>query len=118
MLPYDETWKKHRTNATKVASANTSINMFDRVQEAESAHFLLNLLDSPNDLHENVRKEAGSVILKIIYGYTTKRGKDPLVELANQTMADFAEATVPGKWIVDVMPFCKLPLNTRVPPFI
>lgn len=54
------------------------------------------------------RREAGSVILKITYGYTTEaRGKDPFVDLAGKTMVQFAEATVPGKWIVDILPFCK-----------
>lgn len=56
MCPYNETWKVHRTNITKVASTNASVTMFDRVQEAESAHFLLNVLDSPNDLFDHIRK--------------------------------------------------------------
>lgn len=56
MSPYNETWKFHRKNITKVASTNTSVTMFDRVQEVESAHFLLNLLDTPNDLFDHIRK--------------------------------------------------------------
>lgn len=53
-------------------------------------------------------REAGSVITKITYGYTAEsHGKDPLVDLAGATMEDFAEATMPGKWIVDVLPFSK-----------
>jgi hypothetical protein len=48
------------------------------------------------------------VILKITYGYTTENeGLDPFVDLAQKTMAQFAEATVPGKWPVDILPFCK-----------
>lgn len=51
-------------------------------------------------------REAGSVILKIIYGYTTvPHGQDPLVELAGKTMAQFADAITPGRWSVDVFPF-------------
>jgi hypothetical protein len=68
---------------------------------------LLNLLESPDELFDHIRKEAGSVILKITYGYTTEaRGNDPLVVLACTTMEQFAEATVPGKWMVDMLPFC------------
>lgn len=53
-------------------------------------------------------REAGAVILKITYGYTTdNEGLDPFVDLAQKTMAQFAEATVPGKWPVDILPFCK-----------
>ncbi|KAF1849093.1 O-methylsterigmatocystin oxidoreductase [Cucurbitaria berberidis CBS 394.84] len=108
MSPYSETWKIHRKNITKIASTNVSISVFDRVQEVESVHFLLNLLDSPDKLFDHIRKEAGSVILKITYGYTTvAHGNDPLVDLAGKTMEQFAEATVPGKWMVDLLPFLR-----------
>lgn len=107
MSPYTDTWKIHRKNIAKVASSNVSISVFDRAQEVESVHFLLNVLDSPENLFDHIRKEAGSVILKITYGYTTTaQGSDPFVDLAGRTMGDFAEVTVPGRWMVDVIPFC------------
>ncbi|KFY66563.1 hypothetical protein V496_01988 [Pseudogymnoascus sp. VKM F-4515 (FW-2607)] len=108
MSPNNDIWKIHRKNITKVASTNTSVTMFDKVQEAESAHFLLNLLDSPNDLFDHIRREAGSVILKITYGYTAEsHGRDPFVELVGETMKGFSEAIIPGKWMVDIMPFLR-----------
>ncbi|KAH7401090.1 cytochrome P450 [Phaeosphaeria sp. MPI-PUGE-AT-0046c] len=92
MSPYTSTWKIHRKN----------------VQEAESIHLLLNLLESPDKLFDHIRKEAGSVILKMTYGYTTElHGNDPFVDLAAETMVQFAEATVPGRWMVDILPFLK-----------
>ncbi|EDU46689.1 O-methylsterigmatocystin oxidoreductase [Pyrenophora tritici-repentis Pt-1C-BFP] len=107
IIPYTEAWKIHRKNITKIASTNASIAIFDRAQEAESAHFLLNLLDTPDKLFDHIRHEAGSVILKITYGYNTApHGHDPFVDLAADTMAQFATATVPGRWMVDVLPFC------------
>lgn len=48
------------------------------------------------------------MILRITYGYRAEaHGRDPLVELAGKTMQTFAEATVPGKWLVDILPFRK-----------
>jgi hypothetical protein len=106
----NQTFKHHRRNIAKVASASTSLAMFDRVQNEEAAHFLLNVLDSPDDLFEHIRKEAGAVILRITYGYMPNaQGRDPLVDMAGQTMADFADSSVPGKWPVDVFPFRKFP---------
>jgi hypothetical protein len=82
--------------------------LFDRAQEEESVHFLLNVLDSPENLFDHIKKEAGAVILKITYGYTAEpKGKDYLVDMAGKAMHEFADATVPGRWAVDIMPFCK-----------
>ncbi|KAL1599850.1 hypothetical protein SLS60_007655 [Paraconiothyrium brasiliense] len=108
MSPYNDYWKIQRKNITKVASSNVSVTAFDRVQEEEAAHFLMNVLAEPDKLFDHIRAEAGTVILKITYGYTAEnRGKDPLVELARKAMWAFAESTVPGKWAVDIFPFLK-----------
>ncbi|KAI4950472.1 hypothetical protein J4E91_004355 [Alternaria rosae] len=108
MAPYSAEWKIQRKNITKIASTNVSVSVFDKVQETEAAHFLLNLLNSPDKLFDHIRKEAGSVILKITYGYTTVAdGNDPFVDLAAKTMEQFANATVPGKWPVDIFPFLR-----------
>jgi hypothetical protein len=115
MTPYTDTWKIHRKNITKIASTNVSLSAFNRVQEAESVHFLMDLLESPERLFDHIRKEAGSVILKITYGYTTAaRGNDPLVDLARKTLDQFTEAVVPGKWMVDILPFCKCSLSIAI----
>ncbi|KAJ4362544.1 hypothetical protein N0V83_010638 [Neocucurbitaria cava] len=52
--------------------------------------------------------EAGAVILRITYGYTPEaHGSDPLVNLVGKAMQNFADATVPGKYAVDVFPFLR-----------
>lgn len=102
---YTPTFRLHRKNVAKIAGSAVSLAVFDRVQEEDSAHFLLNMLDSPDDLFEHIRTEADAVILKITYDYTTEaRGSDALVDLAEQSMKDFAEATMPGRWLVNVLP--------------
>lgn len=108
MSQYTDIFKQHRTNIAKVAGSTTSLNVFNRVQEEESVHFLLNVLEAPDKLFDHIKKEAGAVILKIIYGYTAEaKGPDVLVDMAGKTMADFSDASVPGKWPVDIMPFRK-----------
>lgn len=103
-----EVFKTHRRNIAKVASSAATLSVFDRVQEEEAAHFLHNVLESPNDLFDHIRKEAGAVILRITYGYTPNaQGADPLVDLAGKTMEEFADASSPGRYVVDVMPFCR-----------
>lgn len=105
---YTEQFKQHRKNIAKVAGSNTSLKVFDRVQEEESIHFLQNVLESPQDLFEHIKKEAGAVILRITYGYVPEaKGNDYLVDMAVKTMHDFAESSIPGKWPVDIMPFLR-----------
>jgi hypothetical protein len=108
----DEEFKIYRKNIAKVASSKAVLSVFDRVQEEESVRFLSNVLETPENLFDHIRKEAGAVILRTTYGYTPEaHGRDPFVDMAGETMVDFADATVPGKYVVDVMPFCKLCLD-------
>jgi cytochrome P450 len=108
----NEDFKMHRRNIAKVASSAAILSVFDRVQEEESAHFLRHVLDTPDNLFDHIRKEAVAVVLKILYGYTPEaHGRDPFVDLASQTLVDFADAATPGRYVVDVMPFCKLCLR-------
>lgn len=127
LSPYNNRFRALRKNMAKVLGSQTSSARFNSLQEKEAGHFLLHILDDPNSLTEHIRKyvslpiidctskplnmllkyrEAGSVILKIAYGYTTEpHGRDPLVELAGQAMDQFGRAGVPGTWLVDMLPF-------------
>lgn len=82
MSPDNETWKIHRKNIKKVVSNNVSLAMFDRVQETESAHFILNVLESPDDLFNHIRKwvfTITSIILNIASKLTNGLTEKPVV---------------------------------------
>ena len=101
-------FRQQRRNLAKIGGSTVALAAFDRIQNEEAAHFLLNVLESPEDLYEHIKKEAGAVILRMTYGYTPNaRGPDPLVDMAEQAMRDVGLAAAPGKWTVDVLPFCK-----------
>ncbi|KAJ3962410.1 hypothetical protein N0V92_000887 [Colletotrichum tropicale] len=81
---------------------------FDDLQEAEVGHFLLHVLDNPGNLKEHIHKEAGTVALKIAYGYNADQfKKDPLLSKMNKVMDDFARSAVLGRYLVDFFPICK-----------
>jgi hypothetical protein len=47
------------------------------------------------------------VILNIAYGYRIEPfGRDHLVHLTNEALDEFGQATVPGAWLVDLIPAC------------
>ncbi|OKL57715.1 hypothetical protein UA08_06907 [Talaromyces atroroseus] len=108
LSPYNNRFRALRKNMSKVIGSQAAAAVFNPLQEKEVGHFLLHLLNDPDNLAEHIRKEAGSVILKIAYGYTTEQHKlDPLVGLAGQAMDQFAHAGVPGAWMVDIFPFLR-----------
>lgn len=55
LSPYGEYLKIHRKGITKIAGSSVSVSAFNRVQEVEAAHFLLNMLDSPEGLFDHIR---------------------------------------------------------------
>jgi hypothetical protein len=54
--PYNNNWKLQRKSIVKVATSNASVAVFDRIQEVEAAHFLVNVLGSQVDLFDHIRK--------------------------------------------------------------
>jgi hypothetical protein len=55
-----------------------------------------------------IRSTIGAILLRMSHGYITQTdGKDPLVQLIGIAAKDFYEATKPGKWFVDIFPFCE-----------
>lgn len=50
----------------------------------------------------------GALILHMVYGYSINpHGRDPLLSLAARMNDNFSQACLPGKWMVDVLPFLK-----------
>ena len=44
----------------------------------------------------------------MLYGYNaTTDGDDPLITLAKNTLLEFSDATLAGKWTVDSLPICE-----------
>lgn len=55
------------------------------------------------------RSMAGAIILRVTYGYELQdvNGRDPLVDHADETVQQFSAATLPGAWLVDLIPILK-----------
>ncbi|KAL4773894.1 cytochrome P450 [Aspergillus nidulans var. acristatus] len=108
MQPYSDMFRAYRKAMHRVLGTKNVIAQFNELQDVETRRFLLRVLEKPGDLVQHIRTETGAVILKIAYGYDIEpHGKDPLVALANESLANFAVAGTPGAWIVDTVPFLK-----------
>ena len=51
----------------------------------------------------------GASLLVISYGYQVhNEGRDPLIDKVRSSLADYAQATLVGAFLVDTIPACKL----------
>lgn len=99
--------QQRRLMAAQMGS-RSSMAKFQSAIEFQVRHFLLNTMNSPEDLEAHLQRESGSLMLETLYGYTANaKGRDPLVVLINKFMAAFNDAAVPGAWLIDVIPWLK-----------
>ncbi|KAF6828840.1 cytochrome p450 oxidoreductase [Colletotrichum plurivorum] len=108
LIKYNDSLRFQRKAMARILGTKSAAAQYNNLQEAEVGHFLLNMLESPQDLRQHLAKEAGTIILKLSYGYTTERsGKDPLLSIMNKAMEDLALAIVPGRYMVDNFPMMR-----------
>ncbi|KAM0198402.1 hypothetical protein ACHAPI_003925 [Fusarium lateritium] len=109
MMPYDRTFRLHRKlTATQVSSK--SIVRFEPIQELEILRLLKRIHADPKseNLPDHLNQVSGSIMLRILYNYETDPSKnDPIVVTANLVMEDFSQATSPGAWMVDLIPWLR-----------
>lgn len=60
----------------------------------------------------------GSSIMKAVYGIDVKDMNDPYIHTAEQGLTALAEAAMPGRFLVDVFPWCMHPHSSFPCPFI
>ncbi|EWZ79807.1 hypothetical protein FOWG_16135 [Fusarium oxysporum f. sp. lycopersici MN25] len=107
-LPYNDQLRSHRKKAHLCLKSEASIKSNDAIQEIEVGHFLLHLLRNPDRLVDHIQNQAGSVIVKVVYGYTAEQFKpDPLLITVRKVVDEFGIAAKPGAFMVDLIPILK-----------
>ncbi|PPJ52394.1 hypothetical protein CBER1_09786 [Cercospora berteroae] len=85
-----------------------AMSRHEHVQDVETRRFLLRVLRKPETFWRQIRKEAGSVILDLAYGYTAEPdANDPLVDLIETALEQISVASQPGAWAVDFFPWLR-----------
>lgn len=81
------------------------MGVYNEIEEAETRQFLKRVLAKPDRLQEHVRHTVGAIVLRISHGYEVKENDDPFIDLANRVTANGSQATEPGAFLVDILPF-------------
>ncbi|KAG1833631.1 cytochrome P450 [Suillus subalutaceus] len=111
LVPYGDRFRQYRKNIHRVIGSRAAVDTYSQVEEDETRRFLKNVMTKPDQLQEHIRHTAGAIILRISHGYKVKENNDPFVDLADRAMAQASQATAPGAFMVDIMPFlAKVPV--------
>ncbi|KAF9463431.1 cytochrome P450 [Collybia nuda] len=109
-IPYGDRFRRFRRYIHQAMGNNGAVSQYLPLEEIEAHRFLRRVLDEPEDLSLHIRKMSGAIILRITHGYETRWNDDPLVELADKVLEQFSLATVPGAFMVDLIPaLCHVP---------
>lgn len=130
---YSSRFHAYRKNIHRFMGTRAVLSRFIPLLDLEARRFLFRTLEKPEKFRDYIRvlvsqlsqalryrkrkltiiyREAGAVILKIVYAYTIEPlEQDPFVELADNALKNFSLATVPGAWTVDTIPFCQLSIQ-------
>ncbi|KAI0358999.1 cytochrome P450 [Trametes cingulata] len=66
---------------------------------------LQNLLRKPDDFIRHLQSVTAGVAMQISHGYEIRDGEDAYLDKANEFVENFADASLPGRWLVDWLPF-------------
>ncbi|KAJ7229088.1 cytochrome P450 [Mycena pura] len=82
----------------------TASQMYWELEEEEARVLVDNVLSSPQNLVQHLRRNAAAVIMKIAYGYPVTCNDDHFVKIAEEGIKIISMAGAPGKWLVDSFP--------------
>ncbi|KAJ7731625.1 cytochrome P450 [Mycena metata] len=106
MMKYGSKWRAHRRLFGQGLSSTNSQKF--RPRELAASHGLLHrLLHSPAGFRGHIKQMAGEVIAGVAYGIDVLPARDPYLSLAEQAVESGAEASIPGRFLVDVFPLLK-----------
>ncbi|KDN35251.1 hypothetical protein RSAG8_11736, partial [Rhizoctonia solani AG-8 WAC10335] len=77
------------------------------LQEHETKRLLRRLYESPEKFMQHIHLLAGSVAIRMVYGYKVDSPDDRLVQAAEQVMAIFSDIMAPGRWMIEVFPLLR-----------
>ncbi|KAJ3556250.1 hypothetical protein NM688_g2134 [Phlebia brevispora] len=101
-------------NATRLRIARNLLKLVLQPRElaeyrAHMEYHIVKLLndiyEEPDDAVEHIRTLTAGITLRMSHGYDITGRNDPYVEMANETVQNFAKASKPPGYLVDWLPF-------------
>ncbi|KIJ35862.1 hypothetical protein M422DRAFT_261816 [Sphaerobolus stellatus SS14] len=103
---YGEWWCRHRRAMHDKFHPNT-VEVHTPIQIKHTRDLLRRLHKAPEDFIKHIRHTAGAIIMEAGYGINIKSEKDSYIHTAQEAMNAIGEAAVPGRFLVDMIPWMK-----------
>ncbi|QRV81909.1 cytochrome P450 family protein [Ceratobasidium sp. AG-Ba] len=106
LLPYGDRLKRSRKLLHDGMSLKAMEDLWPLL-EREALKYIRRLADTPEEFAQHIRQTAGSIVIKLTYGYDVKDNKDHFIVLADEAVDMFSKVTAPGAFLVDTFPSLK-----------
>ncbi|KAK1235348.1 hypothetical protein PQX77_001437 [Marasmius sp. AFHP31] len=106
IMRYSDWWRLHRRTFNQFFQSRAVSQYFD-IQRAATVELMNRLESSPEDFFQHVRNQAGSILLKLVYGYTLQTKDDPYLQLFHNASEGIIATTIHGTFWVDYFPILK-----------
>ncbi|KAH9962375.1 cytochrome P450 [Russula dissimulans] len=106
-LMYGPRLKESRKYIHRAIGTPESLEKYEDLFNSEAQKFLKATLRDPDNIQQHIRFFAGSTIVRITYGYEAQEQGDPVIDLAESTVARFMKFIQPGAYLVDSISFLK-----------
>ncbi|KZV89549.1 cytochrome P450 [Exidia glandulosa HHB12029] len=97
-------FKPSRRMMLSAVGSRTALEGYVHMEEHEVHRFLNRVIDDPDKVEYYLRKLAGTIILRVVYGYDVVPGDDEYVDLIERVNNDLNKAATPGNFMVDFIP--------------
>lgn len=106
VMPYGPRWRVHRKLFHDFINIST-VKDHDVNQIKVVSNFLINLHKRPEAFSEHIELLTGSFALSIAYGIQADTPDNEFLRAYKDMLEGVTEATVPGAFLVDILPFLK-----------
>ncbi|KDQ16408.1 hypothetical protein BOTBODRAFT_31081 [Botryobasidium botryosum FD-172 SS1] len=106
LLPYGDTWKRHRKLLHSVLGKNV-ITQHRSVQQRHARWYLQTLLEKPEDFIQSLRLLAGKSVIRVAYGIDVHSAKDTCIILAEEAIDRCIKAMDPHYALLNALPILK-----------
>ncbi|KAI9759959.1 MAG: hypothetical protein M4579_001992 [Chaenotheca gracillima] len=112
--PYGKEWQVRR-RLLHQALTPSALRLYKPIQEAEASRLVYGLLDSPSVWEKSFERFTASIVFSIAYGHRIDSLESETILQRMRFMHFAASLNVPGKYLVESLPFLKHVPNVIAP---